>query len=591
MTGDLGLPNAGVVPEPGAAEKTAEAGFCVVGGNPAAEFTLKLHRGEGMTLIAMNWRQGTPPPNFVGFAIEYQEPGDTTFWALTNRLTFPGVDPKTDPDARSTLHSPIQKFRWIHFPWKADLPGDYVYRVTPRFMDDQDHLSSGEPQEASIQLRRETYPGELNVGFTRGFVSSQAFVDHYQAFGPISTLLPANAADGLKFKPTHPKTEEALAWMGFEARRNILDLLDEAIADRDAQVRLVAYDLNEPNVVSKLQALGSRAMVIIDDSDDHGKNGSAENQAADALTQSHCQVKRQHMGNLQHNKVIVVNGPLVKKAVCGSTNFSWRGFYVQSNNAVVVDGASAIQPFLDAFDDYWQNGTPATFGPTEPAAQYCPLGLLGVDAGATFSPHVTADAQLGHVIDDVVNHTTSSMFYSLAFLYQTPAMEKAIDTLSARDDIFVYGMSDRRAGGIHLHLPNGNVPPVYPSQLEENVPEPFKAEPTGGGGIRLHDKYMVLDFDKPTARVYLGSYNFSTASDLENGENLVLIRDRRVATAYMIDALRTFDHYEFRVWQNDPKKQVKTPLQLHRPPRPGEKAWWEAVWSDPIKIRDRLLFA
>jgi hypothetical protein len=36
-------------------------------------------------------------------------------------------------------------------------------------------------------------------------------------------------------------------------------------------------------------------------------------------------VLRQHMGSLQHNKTIAVNGSTVKKVVCGSTNLSWRG--------------------------------------------------------------------------------------------------------------------------------------------------------------------------------------------------------------------------------------------------------------------------
>ena len=53
-------------------------------------------------------------------------------------------------------------------------------------------------------------------------------------------------------------------------------------------------------------------------------------------------VKRHHMSNLQHNKTIVVDGPKTKAVVCGSTNFTWRGMYVQSNNAVVMRGAKAI---------------------------------------------------------------------------------------------------------------------------------------------------------------------------------------------------------------------------------------------------------
>jgi hypothetical protein len=202
--------------------------FQVSGNNEAALFTLKLHRGDGMTLIAMNWKKGKPPKEFVGFAIEYKEPRGDRFFALKNRLTFPGSDGSVDSSKLSTLLAPIQKFRWVHFPRNANMDGEFVYRVTPIFMNAQDELSHGDPQVTAIELRRETYPGKLNVTFTRGFVSSQAFVENYEKFGPISKLIPAKAVNGLKFKPTHPKTKEALDWMGFEARQAILDTLDES---------------------------------------------------------------------------------------------------------------------------------------------------------------------------------------------------------------------------------------------------------------------------------------------------------------------------------------------------------------------------
>ncbi len=211
-------------------------------------------------------------------------------------------------------------------------------------MNAQDELSYGEAQEAAIELRRETYPGLLNATFTRGFVSSQAFVDRYESAGDISTLLPAKALDGLTFVPTHPKAEEALAWMGFEARKAILEVLDQAIAD-NAEVRVVGYDLNEPGIVSRLEKLGGRLQIIIDDSADHGEPDSAETQAAARLSASAGagNVKRQHMLSLQHNKMIAVDGPNVQTVVCGSTNFSWRGFFVQSNNAMILQGAKRCQ--------------------------------------------------------------------------------------------------------------------------------------------------------------------------------------------------------------------------------------------------------
>jgi len=567
--------------------------FQVSGRNAAAPFTLRLHRGDGMTLVAMNWKDGEPPQDFVGFAIEYKEPGGDVFFPLKNRLNFPGPGGEVNPNRLPTTLSPIQKFRWVHFPRNAELPGEFVYRVTPVFMDHDDQLSYGEAQEAAIELRRETYPEKLNVTYTRGFVSSQAFVDLFASAGPISQLLPSKADDGLTFVPTHPKAEEALKWMGFEARHAILEVLDQAVADAEAQVRVVAYELNEPAVVSSLEELGGRLKVIIDDSDSHGKADSAETQAEERLVASSGRdnVKRQQMGKLQHNKTIVVDGPHVQSVVCGSTNFSWRGFFVQSNNAMVLRGENAVKPFLAAFEDYWHNDGAAGFGKTA-SAKWTDLGLDGIDARVGFSPYAPENEQLAKIADDIGDRTTSSLFYSLAFLYQTPGpILDAIKKVTQDDEIFVYGVSDREVGGLDLQKPDGNVAPVSPTALGENVPEPFKSEPAGGSGIRMHHKFVVIDFDKPTARVYLGSYNFSSAADKDNGENLLLIRDRRVAVSYVVEALRIFDHYHFRVAQEE-ADVAKRKLVLATPPRgPGEEPWWAEDYTVAQKIRDRELFA
>lgn len=568
--------------------------FQVMGKNPNALFTLKVHRGDGMALLAMNWKNGKPPKDFVGFAIEYKEPGGAKFFTLKNRLGFPDKNGNVDPTRLTTLQSPIQKFRWVHFPRNAEMDGDFTYRVSPMFMNALDELSAGEPQEAALELRRETYPGKLNVTFTRGFVSSQAFVDNFESAGPIKTLLPPNADKGLTFKPTHPKAKEALAWMGFEARHAILEVLDEAIADKNAQVRVVAYDLSEPDVVGKLEKLGARLKIIIDDDGAHGESHSGETQAEKRLkvTAGKDNVKRQHMGKLQHNKTIVVDGPKVRAAVCGSTNFTWRGFFVQSNNAVILRGKKAIEPFMTAFTDYWNNDKPSGFGQTA-SAKWTDLGFAGINAKVAFSPHAPNNALLASIAKDINDNTSSCLLYSLAFLYQTPGVIKdAITKVTKDKKIFVYGVSDRKVGGINLQKPDGNVQPVAPTALEKNnTPEPFKSEPTGGGGNRMHHKFMVVDFDKPTARVYLGSYNFSIPADTKNGENLLLIRDRRIVTSYMIEALRIFDHYHFRLVQKE-AKQKKKKLLLKRPPRKaGEKPWWDEDYTDARKIRDRELFS
>lgn len=149
--------------------------FQIVAKNANAPFTLKLHRGDGMTLLAMNWKAAEPPRDFVGFAIEYKEPGGDRFWGIKNRINFPNPDGSVNKERTSSRISPIQKFRWVHFPVNAEM---------------------------------------LNVAFTRGFVSSQAFLDRYVTdTDGMDTLIPDEADEGLQFVPTHAKAEEALSWM------------------------------------------------------------------------------------------------------------------------------------------------------------------------------------------------------------------------------------------------------------------------------------------------------------------------------------------------------------------------------------------
>lgn len=561
----------------------ADSDFQVAGTNDKALFALLVHRGEGMALLGMNWKKGRPPRDFVGFAIEYREPGGDRFYPLNNRLGFdPGKLPK---DKRSTRLSPLQKFRWVHFPRNAELEGLFVYRVTPVFMDASGVLSYGEFQQASLRLARETYPGALNVSFTRGFVSSQAFVEKFGPPKAFSKLIPRTP--DLDFEPTHERAEEAFTWMGFEARSAVLELLDEAVKDTTAEVKVVAFELCVPEVVERLVKLAPRLSIIIDDSGKHAPAKSAESVAAALLAKKGAKVARQKMGSLQHNKTIAVGGK-VQTVLCGSTNFSWRGFFVQNNNALVIRDKKAFSVFSAAFDAYLA-GSASAFKKSAPSKGWQSVSS-DVDVKIAFSPHATENGLLAEVAADVDKRTKGSLLYSLAFLYQTPGpIRNAIKKHTEGSKVFVYGISDEDVNDIHVTDPDGSSAPVRPSALVKNVPQPFQAEAKGGSGVRLHHKFIVIDFHTDDARVYLGSYNFSSAADKDNGDNLVLIRDRRVATSYAIEAVRIFDHYSFRLKQ-EAAKEKHEPLVLKRPPPLGKPTWFDEDWTDSRKARDRNLF-
>ena len=151
-------------------------GSFVEGTNNDALFTLKVYRGEGMVLLAMDWKTGKPPKDFVGFSIEYRNPAETVFWPLKNRIHFPGkmkpLEPGKPPEQYPSTEAPFQMFRWVHFPRIADTPGKFAYRVTPKFMNSEGILSAGIAQEVNIEIYSETEP-ESQFAFTRGYIPTE----------------------------------------------------------------------------------------------------------------------------------------------------------------------------------------------------------------------------------------------------------------------------------------------------------------------------------------------------------------------------------------------------------------------------------
>jgi len=555
--------------------------------------SVKLWRGERMCLVGMDVTQ--PEADFVGFAVEVQSPGSPDFIPLRNRLNFSYAQPAAAAvngyrNYLSTV-APFQKFRWVHFPYNPK-GGQYTYRVTKMHMPSDNQLKSGVSLTLDIPLDPVVYDDFLDVGFARNFASSQAYADKY---GNNPNVIPAEADDGLKF---HKVTGDVYKWLGFEAYDLIFGFLDEVVNDTSIDLDFFAYDLNEPNVVERLTKVGKRLRAIIDDSGSHKPGTSAESQAARKLTAAKAAVKRMHFNNLQHNKVLIAkrNGKALK-VLFGSTNFSFRGIYIQANNVVVCHSEEAAGLFekvfdlafqsLDAFrEDPISRKWHLVQVPGKPSLHFC------------FSPHTQPDLSL-NPLGGAIDQATSSVFFSIAFLNQTKSgpTREAIDRLMKKN-VFSYGISDK-AGGLQVKKPDGSIGLVDFEYLAKSTPEPFKSEWSGGKGIHEHHKFVVTDFNLPTAKVFTGSSNLSPSGEEKNGDNLVMIEDPRIATSYAIEALRVFDHLHFRSRMQEAKKgkgaesKKKDSLTLQKPSAiSGKPAWFEEYYqSNTQRERDRQLFS
>jgi hypothetical protein len=549
--------------------------------------TFKLYRGEGTALLAFDLDAGSATDDFVGFTVEVKYPGSNHWGALRNRLHFDLPPNPTRPRTFRSTEAPFQKFRWIHVPTQVG-PGEFRYRVSARYMDAAGTLRTGDVVENAISLNPQTIDGFLNVGFTRGFASSQAYVDGFD--NETGILPPIDAPASASLAHDMAPFERHYAWLGFEARRLVHQFIDAVAADPDLRLDAMIYECKEPDILRRLEALGSRVRAIIDDHDEQGDPDSCETMSADRLTAAGATVKRMHFARQQHNKVLIArrNGQALR-VLAGSTNFSLRGFYIQANNVLIFDDDSVATKFAEVFDAYWTS--PSKFRQNNLSKQWWTVrDATNSRVELCFSPHSDSPLSLDPVAR-AIEDAESSVLYSVVFLnIISGKVRAALDELMLRS-LFSYGVA-QRTSGLTVMKPDGSRGLLPFAYLAENAPEPFKSEwhgNTTGHSNMVHHKFIVTDFNGARPTVFTGSSNMAHGGEKENGDHMIRIEDRSVAIPYGIEALRLFDHFHFRVKVQD--NDGGQTLRLAKPPTDGGKPWFASYYRNGhVKERDRKLF-
>jgi phosphatidylserine/phosphatidylglycerophosphate/cardiolipin synthase-like enzyme len=163
-----------------------------------------------------------------------------------------------------------------------------------------------------------------------------------------------------------------------------------------------------------------------------------------------------------------------------------------------------------------------------------------------------------------------------------------LQTLSSRPGIFSYGVT-QAATGLKLYKPGSpNAVLTGYDYLHSKVPPPFNEEWRGGPGQVIHHKFVVVDFNDMSPVVFTGSSNLAQGGEEANGDNLLAIHDRRVATIYAVEAIRLVDHYHFRSAMS--QATAAQPLALQGAAAPTK--WWERYYDkSQIQCLERQLFS
>lgn len=560
----------------------SESAHALHDSNTKDGLTVKAYRGDGSAMLAFDLDEGHTK-NLAGFAIRRTPPKGKPAY-LNNRISFTeGAHADTKAEeltGHPTNEAPLQKFRWIDIPSEV-VPGTYRYEVTAMQFGEGGKLEEGPSAEVSLEIEPRK-GGRFEFGFTRGDLSSQAYVTRFKN----APIRPSKKSIDYKTKPFEKQYE----WLGARARELVFDFVDECVEDKSVTVDLFAYDIDEPDFVRAMQKLGKRLRAYLDNAPLHTKPGALEIEAHKLFVKSAgaANVKQGHFQRFAHNKVLIQkrNGKPVK-VLTGSANFSVRGLYVQANNILVFDDPTVAGLYEAAFEQSF--GDASGFKTSEIAEGWHDVEGPGLPKfSVAFSPHKSSAVSLQRVADAIKKAESSVLFAVMELAGGGPVMDE-LKALPASKKIFSYGMT-QALSGVKVYPPGESEGLIVPvAFLSGKLPPPFADEYSGGSGITIHDKFVVVDFNGANPVVFTGSSNLAAGGEEANGDNLLAIYDPAVAVAYGIEAVRLVDHYHFRAAI---KGATSTnPITLQGPDAAPPK-WWRPYY-DPkdIRFHERVLFA
>ena len=575
-------------------------------------FSLKAYKGSLMTMLAFDLDERPPEGSFAGFSLYYTKPGGRRT-PIQNLLNFTGKDGVTGSDK-----SPIQLFKWVHFPGSYQqtgmLTGDYIYSATPRYFDSaQNLLPADESKTASVKIDVSDFTeGKCSVGFTRAFIKSQAFINRY---GSNQKLRPS----GDWLFDTHQKAgshtrygdfsyEDMYVWLGFNARRLIIDILEEALQDNEVTADIFAYDFNDPLIGKLCLELAARGRVrmIMDDAALHktkpGSNKMAEEddfeQRFRQVAKGSAEIFRCHFARFSHNKEIILRKkgkPF--KVLTGSANFSYTGMYINANHVLVFDNRKVAEYYASVFDVCWKSGKAPAFRQTDFAnriQKFTSNNVPGMEINVSPHYHDYANKLIDEITKNVNSKSTDSVLFSVMQMGATTtgSLIPALRKLHKNENVYTYGVTDKSDGAISLYKPGRKTGLLVDAKkANRELPPPFKKEFNMGLAHAIHHKFVVTNFNKKNAKVFCGSSNLALGGEKDNSDNLLCIKDTDVATVFAIEALRLTDHYNFRSVQDKADKASENTSQK-QPAKLDSTGKWVEKFFDKNDIRcvERELF-
>jgi len=557
-------------------------------------FSVKAYAGDRCVMLAFNL-DDDKTDLLAGFSIATRRVGAPNWVFLGNRIGFAGdyTNPAASKNGKffSSDTDPFQKFWWLDFPADADF-GTREYQITVKRFKSADGSALVNDQQVQVSIDVSPFvDGKIEVGFTRGYLSSQAYADKFKN----ASYTPKT--DKGDWKADTSGLQQQWAWLGGHARQAVIDFFIDCRNTPDCTIDAFVYDLNEPDIIQALITLAPNLRILADNASLHA-DGTAAAQAYQDIVAAGATGQRGHFARFQHNKILIKKvGGVAQKVLTGSTNFSVTGIYVNANHVVIFDDVTIAGQYADTFELAFKSELKLKPYTTDEISQkeftFTEDGMPKL--AVSYAPHPKPTFSLDNLLAKIKG-AQSSVIFAVMDLDGNSDVLSALKTLHADKQVFSYGISDSpdpdnvTIAGTTLYSPlNKSGELIYSKADPEAFPPPFDKElqVTGGAAHVIHHKFVVVDFNGEAPVVFCGSSNLANGGEEQNGDNLIAIYDGAIATAFAIEGIRLVDHYAFAAALKT-AKNTATPLAL----KLDADKWWGLYYQDgSIKQTERKLFA
>ena len=282
--------------------------------------------------------------------------------------------------------------------------------------------------------------------------------------------------------------------------------ITRAIKEAKTSFKGAFFEISSPKVIRtliKAHQKGIKVELVIDSDYYH-------NPSVSKMIKAGLNIKTDGRNGLMHNKFAIIDDKILWT---GSYNLTRNGSLKNNNNALKIYSPELAEIYKQEFHEMFEEniyGNKKELGPFPLLRKKSKLTIAGSPVAVFFSPEDDLQSKIVTLIEN-----SKKSIHFMAFSFTSKPIGEAM-IKKFKEGIKVYGVFERRGSNTKYS--------EYLKMRLEGLPVKIDKN-----RYIMHHKVIILDQEK----VLTGSFNFSKNANQKNDENILIIKNKKIAEKYI----------------------------------------------------------